>query len=276
MSKWLKMTFLVAPLLGAGYFFGTVCKQVGQAYELILFPSQKLLTLLLWFLLALGALAVTGGLVAALVRPVWLGIIAFALSGLTMLLDWQVTVGSGVLVLVYLLAASLYAVGVARELNQRIRFSVRPVSGGQGVLLIALVLVACGSLCLGYAAHIEREGFSMPEPYIEMFVEQMEKRLVASMPEEERQEPEFETHLAEWREGARRNVKEFFGRTVKPYERFIPSIVAASLFMPLATITRLLAWVPTIVLIVIFLLLKALGMTEVVSETREVQRLVID
>ena len=36
--------------------------------------------------LALGAVAVTAGPVAALLRPVWIGIIAFTLSGLTMLL----------------------------------------------------------------------------------------------------------------------------------------------------------------------------------------------
>ena len=237
---------------------------------MIFSPSRELLDPLLWFLLALGAVAVTAGLVAALLRPVWIGIIAFALSGLTMLLGWQVTVGSGVLVLVYLLAASRYAVGVARELNQRIRFSVRPISEGQGMLLMALILVACGSLYLGYAAHIEQEGFSMPESYVEMFMEQMEKQIKAQAPAEERQEA-----VAEFREEFRLAVSEFFERTVKPYERFIPLAIAASLFMSLVTIIRLLAWVPTAFLSIIFPLLAALGMTEVVSETQEVQRLVI-
>ena len=51
--------------------------------------------------------------------------------------------------------------------------------------------------------------------------------------------------------------------------------IAASLFMSLVTIIRLLAWVPTAFLSIIFPLLAALGMTEVVSETQEVQRLVI-
>jgi hypothetical protein len=142
-NKWLKVTFFVLLLVGAGYFFGTVCRQIGQAYRLILSPSEELLSLLLWLLLALGAIAVIAGLVAALLRPVWVGIIAFE-------------------------------------------------------------------------------------------------------------------------------------RTVKPYEQFIPLAIAASLFMPLITISRLLAWVPTMFLSIVFPVLKALGVTKVVSETREVQRLVID
>ena len=88
MSKWLKATFLAVLLIGAGHFFGRVCTQISQAYELILSPSRELLGLLLRFLLALCAIAVTSGLVAALLRPAWAGIVAFALSGLTMLLGW--------------------------------------------------------------------------------------------------------------------------------------------------------------------------------------------
>ncbi len=270
MNKWLKMAFLAVPLIGAGYFFGRMCRQVGQVYELILSPSWELLNLMLWFLLALGAVAVTAGVVAALLRPVWVGIIAFALSGLTILLGWQVTVGSGVLVLVYLLAASLYTVGIARELKARIRFSVRPISEGQGMLLMVLILVVCGSLYLGCAAHIEREGFSVPESYTEMFMEQMGERIEAQTPAEERQEEE-----AKFRDEFRTGIDEFFEHTVKPYERFIPLAIAIGLFMPLLTITRLLALVPIVILSVIFRLFTALGITKVVSETQEVQELVI-
>jgi hypothetical protein len=211
----------------------------------------------------------------ALVRPAWVGIIAFALAGLAMLLGWQVTVGSGALALVYLLAASLYNVDVGRELNQRIQFSVRPVGRGQGVLLIALVLVFCGSLCLGYAAYIEREGFSIPESSIEFLMEQWERQFLSSVPEEQRQAPEFETRLAALREDFRRQVDELFARLVEPYKQFIPLIVAAGLFIPLVIATWLLAWVPTIVLSTVLVLLRATGVIRVVRETQEVQRLVM-
>ena len=271
MGKWLKTAFLAAPLIAAGYLFGVICQEITGAYELILFPSRELLNLAAGFLLALAAVAVAAGPVAALVRPVWVGMIAFALSGLAMLLGWEVSVASGFLVFVYLLAASVYAMGVARELNERIRFSLHAISQGQGMLLMALVLVACGSLYIGSAADIEREGFSIPRPFVEPFVEQMEKRIEAQVPEGERQEA-----VTKFREEFWRAVDEFSERTLKPYERFIPVVIAVGLFSSLVTITRLLVWIPTALLGVIFRLLTSLGVTRVVTETMEVQRLVLD
>ena len=270
MSKWLKFTFFTILLIGAGYFFGTICRQISQAYNLILSPSGELLNLLLWLLLALCGLMVAAGLVAALLRPLWIGIIAIILSGLAMLLGWQVTVGSGVLILVYFLAAFFCTLGITRELNERIRFSVRPIGEGQGILLMVLILVVCGSLYLGFAAHIEQEGFSPPQFYIKMFMEQMEKQIEARVPAKERQEV-----ITQFRKEFQRTVDEFFESTVKPYEKYIPLAIVAALFMPLVTITRLLAWVPTVLMSIIFPLLKALGVVKLISEPREVQRLVM-
>jgi len=270
MTKWVKTAFLAGLLMGAGYFFGVICKEIGQSYALVLSPSKELLRPLLRFLLALCGMATTAGLVAALLRPLWIGIVAIVLSALTMLLGWQVTPESGILVSLYFVAGYLYVVSVARELNERIRFSVRPVSQGQGMLVMALVLVVCGSIHLSYAEYIEREGFTIPEAYVEMMMEQMEKQVTARVPESERQQA-----VAQFRQEFRRMIDDFFERTIKPYERFIPLAIAIGLFTPLTTITRLLAWVPALIMNLLFVLLTEIGVTEVVSETKSVERLII-
>lgn len=268
--RYLKTILFAVLLIGSGYFFGTICERVEYAYTLILFPSRELVSLFLWFLLAAGVLLVSAGLVAALLRPVWIGVGAFALAGLAMLLGWRVTVVSSILVLLYFAAASLYVVGVVRGLNERIRFSVHPIGESQGMLLSALLLVACGSLYLGYAAQVEREGFSIPEYYLEMVRKPIEQRIEAEVPAEEREEA-----IATFREEFQGAIDAFSERTLKPYERFIPLGLAAAIFTSLMTITHLLAWVPTVVLRLVFPLLTALGVTEIVRETQEVQRLVI-
>ncbi|GAG11988.1 unnamed protein product, partial [marine sediment metagenome] len=61
----------------------------------------------------------------------------------------------------------------------------------------------------------------------------------------------------------------------KPYEKYIPLAIIAVLFMPLVTVTCLLVWVPTLLMSIVFSLLKAMGAVKLISETREVQRLVI-
>ena len=148
---------------------------------------------------------------------------------------------------------------------------MRPISDGQGTMLMALILVVCGSLYLGYAPYIEREGFSVPDFYVETLMQQVEKQIEVRVPADQRQEV-----VAGFREEFGSTIDGFLERTLKPYERFIPLFIATGLFMSLLTITRLLAWVPTILLNVMFPLLKALGVIEEVTENREVQRLVID
>ena len=136
---------------------------------------------------------------------------------------------------------------------------------------MSLVLVGCGSLYIGYAAHIEQEGFSLPEIYVETFMDQLEKLIEARVPPGQREEV-----VGQFREEFQRGVDEFVEETVKPYEGLIPLGVAAGLFMPLVTLTRLLAWVPTAILSLFFRLLTASGVTKVITETQEVETLVID
>jgi len=267
--KWFKVSFFIILLIGAGYFFGTICKQIGQSYDLILSTSKEFLILLLWLLLALFAVLVSSGLVVALLRPIWVGIIAFALSGLAMLIGWDVTIGSCILVLAYTLISTFYYINVKKELNQRIKFSVSPISKGQAILTIALILLACGSLYFGYSEYIKEEGFSIPEFYIEKLMEQMEKRVGEELPPLQRR-----SAIAKLREELNKIINNFTER-IKSYEKFIPIAISLALFMPLVTITRLLSWVPAGILSIIFLLLKAMGITKIVSETKEVQRLII-
>ena len=143
-------------------------------------------------------------------------------------------------------------------------------SEGQNILLMVFILMICGSLYFGCTAHIEQEGFLPPQFYIKMFMEQMEKQIEARVPAKERQEV-----ITQLRKEFQHTVDEFFASTVKSYEKYIPLAIIAALFMPLVTITRLPTWVPTVLMSIIFPLLEALGVVKLISETREVQRLVI-
>jgi len=271
MSKSLKIAFFTLLHIGASYMFGWVCKEMDVAYELILLPSTELLTLLLKFLWALGVLLMSAGLVAALLRPVRVGYLAFVLSGIAILLGWRISIVAGAFALIYVLAGIVYTTSVDREMKERIRFSIRSVSAGQAILSMALILITCGSLYLGYKGHIDREGFSLPEPYIDLFLDQMEKQI--KLPETEEAGDQV---VAELREQLKQNTEDLIYEKLKPYEAFIPLGLSAGVFMSLMTITSILLWLPALFLGIIFSLLNVIGVTTVVTEMREVQRVVID
>jgi hypothetical protein len=271
MSKWLKIAFFTLLHIGAGYFFGWVCKEIGVAYELILLPSNELLTLLLKLLLAVGLLMVTAGLVAALLRPLQIGYLAFFLSGLGIIVGWHISILAGALTLIYVLAGVFYTTGVDREMKERVRFSIRSVSTGQAVLSMSLILVACGSLYLGSKDYIDREGFSLPEAYIELILDQVEEQVKLPVLDKEGDQV-----MAEIRETMKQSMEALIYEKVKPFEAFIPLGVSAAIFMSLVTIIGVLSWLPILFLRITFSILSALGVTTIVRETREVQRLVIE
>lgn len=275
-GKVTKMIVLSALLIAAGYFFGLTCGRVSRAYEMIFSPSRDALYLVGQLLLAMGALAVTSGIVAALFRPFWTCLVAFVLSGATILVAWEASLGSGIAVLVYLVASLLYASRVIAELNNRVRFSVGPVAQSQAILLTTLAAVVCASLYLGCADQIEREGFSLPptarDAITRMVMMPIERRIEgqAGLTQEEK-----EKILAEVRVEMERQWLEPMEEMLRRYEPFVPIGIAAMLFMSLVSIVRLLSWVPALILGVVFLLLSALRVVHVATETREVERLTL-
>lgn len=271
-----KIVSLAILLIVASWFFGLWCGRFGQAYTLLFQPGREILILVLWLLLAMVAVTLTAGLVAALLRPLWVAVVAFALSALAMVLGWQVGIGPALGGLLYFLISLPYARGVTKEMNERLRFSVESVSRGLSLLFLVLTLAACGSLYLGYAAHIEKEGFTFPPAFKEM----MAKMTIIPMRQavEARTDltpQEKERALAEMEEGFEEMWMEPLEEMIKPYERLIPVVVAIGTFMTFQTILGLLSWIPGLILAIIFPLLQITGMTKVVTETREVERLTI-
>lgn len=273
MAKLLKISFFTALLIAASYLFGSVCAQVNQQHQLIFSLSKDLLPLALGVLLALGAVAVTAGIIAVLSRPFWVCVIAFGLAALAILFGWKWRVDTGILALLYFFASLIYARGVAQELDNRLDFSVRPVSESQSLLLMTLSVVICGAFYFGYAAQIEKEGFSIPPSFVEMVMTSMEKQFD--------QQPDLtpaqrEEVLVEFRQEFEDKVKKPMEDKIKPYERFIPPVVAIGLLQLLVLTTSLLSWIPILVLRLVLPLLMALKVVKVVVETREVRKLTLN
>jgi uncharacterized membrane protein len=239
---------------------------------LILSLSKDLLPLALRVLLALATLAVAAGIVAVLFRLFWVCIIASGLSALAALFGWEWRVDTSILALLYFFASLIYARGVAQELDNRLDFSVRPISESQSLLFMALSVVICGAFYFGYSAQIEKEGFSIPSFFVEMAMTSMEKQIEQQLDLTPTQREEV---LAKFRQEFEDKVKKPIEDKIKPYERFIPIAVAIGLLQPLVFVSSLLSWIPILVLRLVFPLLTALKVAKVVTETREVRRLTL-
>lgn len=268
-SKLVKTIVFVALLVAASAYLGNIGRLIGQLGDAALVLSISALYPLLWFLVALLFVAVAAGVVAALVRPLWICFVAFALASLAVLLFWGLNLIALALAVLYLLAGLLYTRGVAKGLEERIRFSVRPIEENQTTLAIVLVIAVCVLFYTGYAAQIEREGFKAPSFVMDIATEVAERQ-VGAMPDltpEQKEQiiTEFEQLFEQQIEDA-----------LKPYQQLIPAVIALILLGILTTIVRLFSWFPALILKGVFALLTASHVASTVTETREVERLVID
>ena len=275
-TKAAKIVVLAILLIASGFFFGAALERLNQQYHLILLLDRDFLYVLLWLLLAVVSVAVTGGLVAALVRPFWISLLAFAVSALAAFIAWGVSLASAISALIYLIVALLYCRGVAGALKNRLKFSVEPISGSQPVLLTGLAIAASAALYFGYAAEIEENGFAFPPAMKEMIGEMsmapMRRQIEART---DLTSEEKDALLAEITGGFEEQWMRPVEETIQSYEKFIPLVVAFVLLQLLAVVNSLFSWIPTVILSIIFPILTALGVTKKVTETREVERLTI-
>ncbi|MDP3184661.1 MAG: hypothetical protein Q8M58_05255, partial [Anaerolineales bacterium] len=111
---------------------------------------KPLLNLALWVFGSILFLALTGGLVAALVRPFWVITLGYFLSTLAMFLMWKIGIITAVASLIYFLIAIGFSNTVVDEIKVRLNFSVKPIQQEQKFLLFGLVLMVGVSFALGY------------------------------------------------------------------------------------------------------------------------------
>lgn len=268
-SKLVKTIVFVVLLIAASAYLAYASVQVRQLGDTVFSPATDTLYPFIWLLLALLLVAITAGLVATLVRPLWICFMAFAVSSLALLFFWELSLITILLAVVYSLAGLLYSRGVAKGLNERIDFSVRPIRDNQTILLTVLIIGVCALLYFSYAAEIEREGFAAPSFVIDIATKIIERQVEGTrdLPPEER-----ERVISEFRQKFKQELQEI----LKPYQHLIPIGVAVILLGLLRTVIGLFSWLPCLILRGIFAILTACHVTTVKTEMVEVRRLTID
>lgn len=175
----------------------------------------------------------------------------------------------------YLVLAILYARSVIGELNERLSFSVRPIKEGQGSLIIALIMLVSISLGLGYKQDALRHGFIFPPAYTQIMKEIVFPRLQTQFESQREMSPEEKAAALEKAEEEFERSLLGMETTIQPYAAYIWVVLAFIVSGILNFLQSFVSWVPPLVLSGIFPLLKKLGMTRVVSEMGEIERLIL-
>ena len=270
-KKWLKYGLFTVIHLITSYVLGRMCNQLSLSYELIMSPSKELLEIVLFLLLSLGGVIISAGIVALLMKPLWIITAAFLLSSLVILFGWQrFTIQVGIILLVYFVISCYAAHCVHAEQKERIHFSTKPFKDSLGLFSIALLIVACGSVFIGSKDAIDRNGFEIPASYLEIFMDPFKEQVLSQVPYTERSQVEegFEEQMQEMMDG--------FTEKIKPIEKYIPLIIGATFLMPLLTVNQILSSIWLLVLQGVIKIFTAVGIIKIVIETRDVEKAIIN
>ena len=272
-KKIVQMVVFGALLAGAGGFFGLVLRWADSGWEYLMPPTWDAFYLGIWFIGAVLAVAVTGGLVAVLLRPFWVAAVAFAVSALAMFFTWDISMIGIIVAVIYLLMGLLYVLAVRGEIENRIKFSVWHLMRPQIILLMLLTAFACTSIYFGYAEEIDKNGFTFSEETTDWIVNVTDEHIMDKMfPEGTLSDMERQDALDELRDYLEDDVKS----DMEPYEDYTPVGLAAIVFGIMLPITLLLSWIPILILSLVFIPLIRFGAVKKSAKAVEVIRLSIE
>ena len=158
-----KASVIFAVFVAANFLLAVVCARVYSQYEILFSPGQELLYLALWVFGSIFLVVALAGVLAALVRPFWLIIAAFALSLLVLILVLETGLMlSAALGLGYLVLGILSSRSVIKEIDDGFEFSVGAIKQGQGLLVIAIMMLVALNFGLGYHDDAIARGFILP------------------------------------------------------------------------------------------------------------------
>ena len=276
MSALVKITVFILMLIGAHVLFGITCNRVQSQYEALSPPGKTSLNLAIWVVGSILLSALIGGLVVALVRPFWIIALGFFLSSLAMLLAWGTNIYSALASLIYFLIAIRFSRTVVDEIKVRLNFSVNPIQQEQKLLLFGLALMIGAGFALGYQDAARRSGELIPPAYKQNIIDSI-TRTVQDRLEKQSGLGQVENAMA--LQGMQQGVEKLWAQADKllePYASYLPFVIGALLVWLLNTLLGFIAWLPPLLLSRIIPLLKAIGVTHEVVETKEARRLVLD
>ena len=265
-----KTAFFQVLVMASAYWYGLVCHQV-------LWGVDSLLGLVLQVLLALGLLLVAMGVTAVLVRPLGILLLVFALASLTFFLALGPDLASGVMILLFLLVAANYGRQVTDEMENYVRFTLRPVAASQFTVILVLVGITSTTFYQGYAPTLQAEGVIIPPSAIADLLEGTLMGRVAIIPGAAAEIPaEAREQVRQMAEEQAQQLSTQLQEVLRPYTPLIAAGMALGLFFVLFVSANLLNWVPIFVLRLILAFFAVAGVTHMVTETREVQRIVME
>jgi len=273
----LKIAACILLLFAATWYFGSFCAEFGRSYVTFLLGGPKLLPLMYGLVLSIVFMSVAAGLVVTLVRPIWIVLAAFAISAVFAISFLGVTSITAILGLFFFVCTAMYAISAVKKQKNQITWSLHPLFDAEQIFVLPLALLVAASFSFGYMDDARQRGFLVPPEIKQIYISSatsaaqaaIEKNYPKSGPAQQK------AALSQAMPQIEKSWESIEGM-MTPVARYVPIILGVVMFLLLESVCIVIAFVPLILLLGIFPLLRLARVTRYQIETVEAKRLVID
>lgn len=266
-----KTSFCVIAFLVFMGFFSQVCAALFHNYFILLMPTVG--ATIPW-LIRLGIssllLAVSIGVIAVLVRPIWIVVLAYLVGAFL----YAFVMGFGNVVWIVagtiFIFMSFYGLNVSGQLKNQIVFSPHPLSDMKILLFSFLAVLISVSFSLGYSADSARHGGYIFPPEIKTlavnYIYDQQKPIVENQPGSKVQKEKMLTAAREKMQSTVDDAE----KSIKPLQTWISPMLGISLFFIAQMVFILLSFVSMIILRLLFFIFKITRFAHMANEMKEI------
>lgn len=258
-------------------FFAKVSAALSNDYFLLIMPTAgKTIPWLIRLAISSLLFAVSAGVVAVIVRPIWIAVLTYLVGAFLYVLIAGSSSATWIVAAIIFVCMSLYALYISKQLRNQVNFSLHPLSDMKVLLFSLLAALISVSFALGYSTDSARHGGYILPPEIKTlgvnYLYDQQKPLIDAQPGTKAQK---EKALKAAHDKMQSTVDDM-EKGLKPIQVGIPFMLGVSLFFIIQLIFILLSFVAMASLSLLFFILKVTHFTHLANEMREVTYITLE
>jgi len=211
------------------------------------------------------------GLVAALVRPMWVAMIGYVVGAVLFPLIVGSSIITWVVALIFAGVLILYLVSIVRLFANQIEVSTHPLGEKKMLISLLISILISVSVAIGYINDSTARNYVIPPEGETAYSQYMMKMAESLVDQQNGTAKQKEAALKE----AGKKVDETFDKveqSLKPVQKHIPILIGVVVFSLVQMVLIFVVMLVAVLIPLLFLILKAARFIHVVTEKREVSR----
>jgi hypothetical protein len=270
-----RLIVCILAFLAATFYLAHSCATLANNLPMLITPSVEVtIPWAVHMTASVLAMIVMTGVAVALLRPVWIGILTFAVGALLFPLVVGFGISTGISATVLFAVLLLNLLFVNGQMKNQIKFSSHPM--GEKKLIIATLLTAliCVSFGISYTRDSAKRNYVFPPEATTLFTQSMMKVAHSQIDPQKAPEAQKQVALKEAEAKFQKMISDAEAK-VKPQQKYIPIGLGVFTFFILQMVLLLLAILSAPLIPLVFLFLKLTHFTHTETEQCKVGRLTL-